>query len=95
MAAAQPTQPPERAPAGEETIAPATRSKLPAPAARPLTPEDINRATLLLAVSVGPIAAVLARRAARPGITREQFIAELTAYLRDDGERARFVSALD
>jgi serine/threonine-protein kinase len=95
-AAAQPTQPPAgRAPADQETIAPAARSKLAAPTARPLTPEDINRATQLLAVSVGPIAAVLARRAARPGTTREQFIAELTAYLSNDGERARFVSALD
>ena len=94
-AAAQPTQPPARGPAAEETIAPAPRSKMAAPTARPLTPEDINRATQLLAVSVGPIAPVLVRRAARPSTTREQFIAELTAYLRDDGERARFVSALD
>jgi eukaryotic-like serine/threonine-protein kinase len=63
--------------------------------ARALTPEDISRAAQLLAVRVGPIAPLLAKRAAKPGCSREQFIAALAAYLTDDGERARFLAALE
>jgi serine/threonine-protein kinase len=77
---------------GQETLAGRPPS---APASRPLTPEDITRAAQLLAVRVGPIAPVLAKRAAKPGCSREQFIAALAAYLSDDGERARFLSALE
>jgi len=61
---------------------------------RPLTPEDIARAVQLLAVRVGPIAHVLAKRATRPGGSREQFIAALAAHLSDDAERADFRRAL-
>jgi hypothetical protein len=43
---------------------------------------------------MGPIAPVLAKRAARPDTTREQFIAALAAHLRDDAARARFIDAL-
>jgi eukaryotic-like serine/threonine-protein kinase len=67
---------------------------IPPQAARRLTPEDIERATQLLAVQMGPIAQVLAKRAAKPGSSREEFIARLASYLSDDGERARFLSAL-
>jgi len=63
-------------------------------AQRPLSQEDIARASKLLLTYVGPIAPVLAKRAARPDITREQFIAALAAHVRDDASRARFVDAL-
>jgi serine/threonine-protein kinase len=63
-------------------------------APRPLTPEDVTRASTLLSVHMGPIATVLARRAAKAGPSREQFIAALASHLSDDTERARFLSAL-
>jgi serine/threonine-protein kinase len=63
-------------------------------AQRPLTPEDIARASQLLVTYMGPIAPVLAKRAAKAGTTREQFIAALAAHLRDDAARARFLDAL-
>jgi serine/threonine-protein kinase len=66
----------------------------PAPAATPLTPEDISRASQVLSQLMGPIATVVAKRAAKPGVTREQFIAALAAHLSDERERARFLSAL-
>jgi eukaryotic-like serine/threonine-protein kinase len=61
---------------------------------RPLTPEDITRATQLLTAHMGPIAPVLAKRAATPTSTREQFISALASYLKDDAARARFLDAL-
>jgi eukaryotic-like serine/threonine-protein kinase len=78
----------------QETIQPGAAAT-PARPARQLTAEDINRATQLLAARVGPIAPVLAKRAAKPGCSREQFIAALAAYLGDDSERARFLAALE
>ena len=63
-------------------------------AQRPLTAEDVARASQVLVNYMGPIAPVLAKRAARPDTTREQFIAALAAHLRDDAARARFIDAL-
>jgi serine/threonine-protein kinase len=60
---------------------------------RPLTPEDVARAARLLAVHMGPIAQILAKRAAQPGTGREEFAASLGAYLTDDADRARFFAA--
>jgi eukaryotic-like serine/threonine-protein kinase len=60
----------------------------------PLTPEYIARASQLLAVHLGPIAKVLAKRAAQSGSSREQFVAALAAHLSDDRDRARFLRAL-
>jgi eukaryotic-like serine/threonine-protein kinase len=91
---ATPVKHPGRRASDQETILPGP-SGTPARPVRPVTPEDINRAAQLLAVRVGPIAPVLAKRAAKPGCSREQFIAALAAYLTDDGERARFLAALD
>jgi eukaryotic-like serine/threonine-protein kinase len=65
-----------------------------APAGRPLTREDIARASGLLAVHVGPIATILAKRAAQPGCSREQFLAALAVHLGNDHERARFLGSL-
>jgi serine/threonine-protein kinase len=62
---------------------------------RPLTPEDIARASQLLIAHVGPIAPVLAKRAAKPGCSREQFIAALAVHLKDDGARSRFLDSLE
>jgi serine/threonine protein kinase len=63
-------------------------------AQRPLSQEDVARASQLLMTFMGPIAPLLAKRAAKPDITREQFIAALAAHLRDDATRARFLDAL-
>jgi hypothetical protein len=60
----------------------------------PLTPEYIARAARLLAVHMGPIATVLAKRAAQPGSSQEQFVDALVAHLKDDGERAKFLRTL-
>jgi serine/threonine-protein kinase len=60
----------------------------------PLTPEYIARAARLLAVHMGPIATVLAKRAAQPGSSQEQFVDALVAHLNDDGERTKFLRTL-
>jgi serine/threonine-protein kinase len=60
----------------------------------PLTPEYIARASQLLATYMGPIAKVLANRAAQPGSSQEQFVAALCAHLSDGRERACFLKAL-
>jgi serine/threonine-protein kinase len=63
------------------------------PQQRPLTPADVTRATQLLTAHMGPIAPVLAKRAATPTTTREQFISALASYVKDDAARARFIDA--
>jgi predicted Ser/Thr protein kinase len=60
----------------------------------PLTPEYVTQAAQHLAVHLGPIAKVLAKRAAQPGSSREQFVTTLATHLTDDRERARFLRAL-
>jgi eukaryotic-like serine/threonine-protein kinase len=60
----------------------------------PLTPEYIARASQLLAVHLGPIAKVLAKRAAQPSSSQEQFVAALAAHLSDDRDRAGFLREL-
>lgn len=62
-------------------------------AQRPLSQEDVARAARLLVAFMGPIAPVLAKRAAKPDTTREQFLAALASHLRDDAARARFLDA--
>ena len=58
---------------------------------RLLTPEDVSRASQLLTAHMGPIAPLLAKRAAKPSATREQFIAALASYFKDDRARSRFL----
>jgi serine/threonine protein kinase len=65
----------------------------PAQDPRPLTSEDVARASQLLAMLVGPIAPVLTKRAAKPGANREQFIAAVAAQL-NEGDRAHFLRTL-
>jgi hypothetical protein len=43
---------------------------------------------------MGPIASVLAKRAAQPGSSQEQFVDALVAHLNDDGERTKFLRTL-
>lgn len=61
---------------------------------RALTPEYIARASQLLAVHLGPIASVLARRAAQSGSSQEQFVATLAAHLNDERDRTRFLRSI-
>jgi serine/threonine-protein kinase len=60
---------------------------------RPPTPEEIALAARLLAVHVGPIAQILAKRAAQPGVTRDQFLAGLATHVSEGKDRERFLSA--
>lgn len=65
-----------------------------AAAVRLPTKEEMRLAAQLLAVHMGPIANTLVKRAAQPGVSREQFITALAGYLTDAQERARFLSRL-
>jgi serine/threonine-protein kinase len=56
------------------------------------TPQEVARAAQLLAIHMGPIAQVLVKRAAQPGVSREHFLAGLAAHLIDAGDRERFLS---
>jgi serine/threonine-protein kinase len=60
------------------------------PAAPALTAEELTRAARLLAVHVGPIAQVLVRQAAQPGVTRSAFLTGLADRL-NDAEKERFL----
>lgn len=83
--------------AGVELAPPArsdSNTEVPASCGAPLTPEYVARASRLLAVHLGPIATVLAKRAAQPSSSQEQFVATLAAHLSNDRDRARFLKAL-
>lgn len=56
-----------------------------------ISPEAIEEAARLLATFMGPIAKVLAKRAASQGTTRRQFYAKLAENLPDGNERDRFL----
>jgi serine/threonine protein kinase len=60
----------------------------------PLTPEYVARAARVLAAHVGPIATVMAKRAAQPGSSQEQFVDALCVHLSDENERERFLRTL-
>jgi predicted Ser/Thr protein kinase len=57
---------------------------------RGLTAEEIARAARLLAIHVGPIAQVLVRQAAQPGVGRAAFLERVTQRL-SEAERERFL----
>jgi len=65
-----------------------------APGVRMPTKDELQLATQLLAVHMGPIANTLVKRAAQPGVSRDRFVAALAGYLTDAQERARFLSQL-
>lgn len=62
--------------------------------ARAATAEEIARATRLLAVHVGPIAQVLVRQAARPGVARATLLARLTESM-SDADKQRFLDEFE
>ena len=58
---------------------------------RPLTSEATQRATLLLARYLGPIAGILARKAAQTAVDEAQLYAMLAEKVSDAAERERFI----
>ena len=58
------------------------------------TADEVARAARLLAVHLGPIAQVLVRQAAQPGISRSAFLDRVTERL-SDAERERFLRAFE
>ncbi len=61
------------------------------PAGPVLTPADIERAAQLLTPYIGPIARVVARRAAVSGMNRHDFMQELALNLENKAQRERFL----
>jgi serine/threonine-protein kinase len=57
----------------------------------PLSPEAVERAARILAAYLGPIAKVLAKKAAAEAKGLRQFHQLLSAQLADPGERAKFL----
>jgi serine/threonine-protein kinase len=55
------------------------------------TGEEVTRAAQLLAIHLGPIAKVLVRQAAQPGVTRSAFLAGLADRL-SESEKERFLN---
>jgi eukaryotic-like serine/threonine-protein kinase len=83
------------APAGP-SLAPPTGTALPLLGADPLDAAPLEGARALLAQRMGPIAALLVKRAAASATTREQFIEQVAALAcgNDAKERERLVAAL-
>jgi eukaryotic-like serine/threonine-protein kinase len=73
----------------DATIIPGVNNLRPAPAPGP-SADEIARAARLLAIHVGPIAQVLVRQAAQPGVTRAAFLNGLTDRL-SEAEKERFL----
>ena len=57
----------------------------------PLTSDDLERTTKLLVRYIGPIARVVARRAATEGVSRRDFLNQVALSLDDPGQRERFL----
>ncbi len=56
-----------------------------------LSDEDLERATRLLTTYIGPIAKVVARRAAGKGVSRREFFAKVAQSLESEAQRERFL----
>ena len=56
-----------------------------------LTPEDVDLAMKLLTPYIGPIARVVAKRAATPGESRQHFFVEVSRSLETPSQRERFL----
>jgi serine/threonine-protein kinase len=56
-----------------------------------LTPEELERTTRLLIHYIGPIARVVARRAAADGVSRDVFIQRVAQSVENDASRQRFL----
>jgi serine/threonine-protein kinase len=72
---------------GYETPLPQTNP----PSGPPLTPADLEMATKLLATYIGPIARVIAKRAAAATGTRREFLNEVAQSIETDAQRERFL----
>lgn len=75
-----------RVPGGSDTPLPVTPTPGPA-----LTPEELERATKLLITYIGPIARVIAKRAAANGASRHDFFNQVAQSLESDALRERFL----
>jgi len=81
--------PPEIVPT---TVEEAATQRAPTSArAEPLTPEAIEKATRRLTNYIGPIAKVIAKKAAAQAASRHHFCALLAEKITDPAERARFL----
>jgi serine/threonine protein kinase len=56
-----------------------------------LTAEELERATRLLTTYIGPIARVVAKRAATSGVSRRDFFNQVAQSLESDAQRERFL----
>ena len=77
----------------DATVIPGVNNVRPTAAPGP-TADEIARATRLLAMQVGPIAQVLVRQAAQPGVTRAAFLNGLAARL-SEADKERFLGDFD
>jgi serine/threonine-protein kinase len=90
--ATAPTQPaPTLPPFQEPANAAAPEPQTPAPAPKPLTPEFATAVTPILAAAIGPIAAIVVKRAARQADQRDDFITLLATHIDVTSARDRFL----
>ena len=75
-----------RVPPGPETPVPSSPVVSSA-----MTPEELEQATRLLTRYIGPIARVVAKRAAGDGISRRDFLNRVAQSLESDAQRERFL----
>jgi serine/threonine-protein kinase len=83
-----------RSKAGSDAAAGATLEGLPraiAGADAPLTPGEIEHATRVLTHYIGPIARVVAKRAAAGAVSRGEFLRQVALSLDNDDKRERFL----
>lgn len=74
--------------AGTASAASSSTASTPGPT---VTPEDVDRAAKLLMPYIGPIARVVAKRAATPGGSRQDFFVEVARSLETASQRERFL----
>jgi serine/threonine-protein kinase len=71
---------------GQETPVPA-----PSGSTAPLTAAELEHVTRLLTTYIGPIARVVAKRAATSGVSRRDFLHQVAQSLESDAQRERFL----
>ena len=69
-------------------VPPSPKAPTPGPS---VTPEDVDRAMKLLTPYIGPIARVVAKRAATPGGSRQDFFIAASRSLETASQRERFL----
>jgi serine/threonine-protein kinase len=76
--------------------APAATGKAPVPggtaSAPPIDPAEAEALVPLLAAAIGPIAAILVKRALREPCSRAEFVTRLAAHIEAETTRARFLA---